>query len=101
MRTSADPTGTRSFGTFNNCAGGTTPWGTMLTAEENIQNYFIGDAGKGAEAAACKRYGITGKGRYADWGRYFDRFNLDHEPNEPNRFGWIVEIDPYDPRHTR
>jgi secreted PhoX family phosphatase len=100
MRTSADPTGTRSFGTFNNCAGGTTPWGTMLTAEENVQIYFIGDAGKGPEAAARKRYNITGKGRYPHWGRYFDRFNLDKEPNEPNRFGWIVEIDPYDPNHT-
>jgi secreted PhoX family phosphatase len=100
MRTNADPTGTRSFGTLNNCAGGTTPWGTMLTAEENIQNYFTGDAGKGPEAAARKRYNVTGKGRYADWGRYFDRFNLDKEPNEPNRFGWIVEIDPYDPNHT-
>ena len=100
MRTSADPTGTRSFGTFNNCAGGTTPWGTMLTAEENIQNYFSGDPTKGPEAAARKRFGMSGKGRYADWGRYFDRFNLDKEPNEPNRFGWIVEIDPYDPNHT-
>jgi secreted PhoX family phosphatase len=100
MQTNADPSGTRSFGTFNNCAGGTTPWGTILTAEENVQNYFSGDAGKGPEAAARKRYGITGKGRYADWGRYFDRFSLDKEPNEPNRFGWIVEIDPYDPGHT-
>ena len=100
MRTSADPTGTRSFGTFNNCAGGTTPWGTMLTAEENIQNYFSGDPTKGPEAGARKRFGMTGKGRYADWGRYFDRFNLESEPNEPNRFGWIVEIDPYDPNHT-
>ncbi|HEU4352333.1 MAG TPA: PhoX family phosphatase [Burkholderiales bacterium] len=100
MQTSADPRGTRSLGTVNNCAGGTTPWGTFLTAEENIQNYFVGDAGKGPEAAPRKRYAITGKGRYDDWGRYFDRFNLDKEPNEPNRFGWIVEIDPYDPDHT-
>jgi uncharacterized protein len=100
MRTNADPTGTRSFGTFNNCAGGTTPWGTMLTAEENIQNYFSGDPTKGPEAGARKRFNLSGKGRYADWGRYFDRFDLDKEPNEPNRFGWIVEIDPYDPSHT-
>jgi len=97
MRTKADPAGTTIIGTLNNCAGGTTPWGTVLTAEENLQNYFLGDAGKGGrEAAAWKRYGITGRPRYA-WGRHFERFNLDREPNEPNRFGWIVEIDPYDP----
>jgi uncharacterized protein len=100
MRTSADPVGTRSLGTINNCAGGTTPWHTMLTAEENFQNYFSGDATKGPEAGARKRFNLTGRGRYADWGRYFERFNLDKEPNEPNRFGWIVEIDPYDPGHT-
>jgi secreted PhoX family phosphatase len=100
MRTAADPTGTRVLGTFNNCAGGTTPWGTMLTAEENVQNYFAGDPAKGPEAAARRRYGISGKGAYAEWGRHFERFNLDKEPNEPNRFGWIVEIDPYDPGST-
>ena len=100
MQTPSDPSGTRVFGTFNNCAGGTTPWGTMLTAEENVQNYFAGNAAQGPEAAARKRYGITGRGRYEAWGRYFDRFNLDKEGNEPNRFGWIVEIDPYDPKST-
>jgi secreted PhoX family phosphatase len=98
LRTNADPSGTRIFGTFNNCAGGTTPWGTILTAEENIQNYFVGNAAQGSEAAARKRYGISGRGRYDVWGRHFERFNLDKEPNEPNRFGWIVEIDPYDPK---
>jgi uncharacterized protein len=100
LRTNADPPGTRIFGTFNNCAGGTTPWGTILTAEENIQNYFAGNAGQGPEAATRKRYGVSGRGRYDAWGRHFDRFNLDKEPNEPNRFGWIVEIDPYDPQST-
>ena len=100
MGTPSDPGGTRVFGTFNNCAGGTTPWGTILTAEENVQNYFSGNAAQGPEAAARKRYGITGRGRYEAWGRYFERFNLDKEPNEPNRFGWIVEIDPYDPKST-
>lgn len=97
MRTSADPAGTRIIGTLNNCAGGVTPWGTVLTAEENLQNYFTGDAAKGTEAAAWKRYGINGRGRYL-WGRHFARFNLDQEPHEPNRFGWVVEIDPYDPK---
>jgi secreted PhoX family phosphatase len=96
LRTKADPSGLRVIGTLNNCAGGVTPWGTVLTGEENIQNYFIGDASKGPEAAAWKRHGINGRGRNP-WGRYFDRFNLDREPNEPNRFGWVVEIDPYDP----
>ena len=96
LRTSADPAAMTIVGTLNNCAGGVTPWGTVLTAEENLQNYFIGDGTKGVEAAAWKRYGITGRGRYV-WGRHFDRFKLDREPNEPNRFGWIVEIDPYDP----
>jgi uncharacterized protein len=100
MQTNADPSGTRSFGTFNNCAGGWTPWGTMLTAEENVQQYFAGDPAKGPEAAARRRYNITGRSRYSDWGRYFERFNLAKEPNEPNRFGWIVEIDPYEPSST-
>jgi secreted PhoX family phosphatase len=100
LRTQADPAGLRIVGTFNNCAGGVTPWGTVLTAEENFQFYFAGDAAKGPEAAARKRYGVSGRGRYEPWGRYFERFNLDREPNEPNRFGWVVEIDPYDPKST-
>ena len=100
MRTRADPSGRLIHGTLSNCAGGTTPWHTVLTAEENVQLYFSGDAAKGAEAAARRRYNVTGRGYYPDWGRFFERFNLDAEPNEPNRFGWIVEIDPYDPGST-
>jgi hypothetical protein len=101
LRTTEDPSGTRVLGTLNNCAGGVTPWGTILTGEENIQNYFLGKAdevGDPAARARLKRYGIgTGRGRYLAWGRFLDRFDLRREPNEPNRFGWIVEIDPYDP----
>lgn len=100
MRTGADPSGTRVLGTLNNCAGGVTPWGTILTGEENIQNYFRGKVSDAADPALAKkhqRYGIAGRGRYMSWGLYDARFDLAREPNEPNRFGWIVEIDPYDP----
>ncbi|MGQ0662653.1 MAG: PhoX family protein [Pseudomonadota bacterium] len=96
IKTAADPAGTRITGTLNNCAGGTTPWGTVLSGEENFHSYFIGEAEKSPEAAAYKRYGIAGRGRYA-WGRHHDRFNLDRERNEPNRFGWVIEMDPYEP----
>ena len=68
MRTPSDPSGTRVLGTFNNCAGGTTPWGTILTAEENTQFYFAGNAAQGPEAAARRRYNITGRNlRYEAW----------------------------------
>ncbi len=84
------------LGMINNCAGGTTPWGTWLTCEENINYYFQGRLGEGsAEARNHKRLGIPGN-LYA-WGRYHERFDLGAEPNEPNRFGWVVEIDPFDP----
>ena len=97
LRTAADPAGTRVIGTLANCSGGTTPWGTVLSAEENFDGYFGGvPKADGREAAAYRRYGIDG-GAFYDWYRYERRFDLGREPNEPNRFGWIVEYDPYAP----
>ncbi|WP_245704861.1 PhoX family protein [Belnapia rosea] len=97
LKTKADPTGTQVLGTVNNCSGGNTPWGTVLTAEENFNVYFGGAAAvAGAQRDHYRRYGILPDSTYA-WLRYDSRFDLDQEPNEPNRFGWVVEFDPYDP----
>ncbi|MBB99317.1 MAG: dTDP-glucose 4,6-dehydratase [Rhodobacteraceae bacterium] len=106
MKTKADPDGTRVIGTLNNCAGGITPWGTYLMAEENFHGYFWTDKldadGKPvldrADAESLKRYGAPG--RWYNWGQHHERFNIDVEPNEVNRFGWIVEVDPMDPAST-
>jgi secreted PhoX family phosphatase len=97
MRTSADPSGTRVQGTLNNCGGGITPWGTLLTAEENFQQYFGGSVEAISDPTVQvlhKRYGVQDE---YGWARHYDRFDVAKEPHEPFRFGWIVEIDPYDP----
>ena len=96
VRTNADPSGTKVLGMLNNCAGGITPWGTWLSAEENFNGYFWGDLPEDSpETANYKRLGVPA--RWYNWGMYHDRFDVSKEPNEANRFGWIVEIDPLDP----
>lgn len=86
-----DKLGDRIIGTFGNCAGGTTPWGTVLSAEENIQiqvpepvyadgtsfapseiNFRIDDAEVSGQGNVL---GLAG-----------------------NKYGWIVEIDPANPK---
>lgn len=99
LQTKADPDGRRVLGMLNNCAGGRTPWGTWLSCEENINGYFSGRLPEGhIEAANYRRMGIPG--RWMNWGDYAARFDLGQEPNEANRFGWVVEIDPFDPAST-
>ena len=97
MRTEADPSGTRVLGTLNNCANGTTPWGTYLTCEENFHAYFVN---RGTIPVEQRRYGITDKGFRYRWEEHDTRFDAQAHPNEPNRFGWVVEIDPFDPQST-
>ncbi len=96
LKTNADATGTKVFGTINNCAGGVTPWGTYIMAEENIHGYFGGELpADHPEAANYDRLGLP-EGSY-EWAKFYDRFDVSKEPNEPNRFGYIVEVDPMDP----
>ncbi|MGK3937138.1 PhoX family protein [Streptomyces caeruleatus] len=92
LRTSADPTGRKVLGTLNNCSGGTTPWGTTLHGEENFNQYFAN-----ASRATDKRYGIGTGASERKWERFDRRFDVAQEPNEPHRFGYVVELDPYDP----
>ncbi|MDI3380266.1 PhoX family protein [Xenophilus aerolatus] len=98
MRTAADPAGVRVLGTFANCAMGVTPWGTYLTCEENFYGYFGGpkEAAR-AVTPAQQRYGTVPGSQWVEYWRHDERFDLTRHPNEPHRFGWVVEIDPFDP----
>lgn len=99
MQTKADASGRRVLGMINNCAGGVTPWGTWLTCEENFHGYFWGKIEEThPEFRNYRRYGVPSN--WFNWGAYEDRFDIMKEPNEANRFGWIVEIDPFDPAST-
>ena len=107
LQTAFDPEGRTILGTINNCAMGVTPWGTYLTCEENFNGYFANPSGdvpdvadpveRRAVLAAQQRYGITAKGLGYRWHEHDERFDA-ARPNEANRFGWIVEIDPFDPK---
>ncbi len=96
MKTAADATGRMSAGTYGNCAGGTTPWGTVLTCEENIQNIFMGAFAGTPEERNHRRFGMSPTPRHI-WNQVDERFDMSKQPNEPNRWGWVVEVDPYEP----
>lgn len=111
VKTRFSPDGTRTRGTLNNCAHGVTPWNTYLTCEENWAGYFVN---RGEQPREHKRYGVaTETARYgwdlADNGAdEYARFNAtamgasaqEDYRNEPNGFGWVVEIDPFNPDST-
>lgn len=96
LRTTQDATGRHVLGTFGNCAGGVTPWGTYLTCEENVDVYFMLDQYDGPERANHQMMTI-GSRYYHRWDKIEDRFSVAKEPHEPNRHFWVVEIDPFDP----
>jgi uncharacterized protein len=96
MKTTADPEGRTVLGTLNNCASGITPWGTYLSGEENWAFYFDGPDKPDADQA---RWGMRKTGFYR-WPEYDERFDAKKHPNEFHRFGWVVEIDPFDPTGT-
>lgn len=122
VRTAYSPDGSGGRGTINNCANGYTPWGTNLTCEENWAGYFRRPTStdnprrSAKEVTGFARYGVTSStGNYgwagvaaADSGTtIYRRWNAVVDPaasgpqadfrNEANQFGWVVEIDPYDP----
>jgi secreted PhoX family phosphatase len=103
VRTGADPAGTTVLGTLNNCSAGTTPWGTVVSGEENFHQYFANLARIAEDdpiRGLHERFGIPEEGSERQWERFHDRFDLAKEPNEAFRFGWAVEVDPYDPAST-
>lgn len=99
LQTSADPSGLSVLGTMNNCGSGRTLWGTYLTCEENFNGYFGSTDADLELPEGFDRYGIGHSSRYA-YDLYHARYNIAQEPNEANRFGYIVEIDPADPMST-
>ena len=105
-RPAAGPPPTRRartvLGTLNNCAGGITPWGTVLSGEENFNQYFdkTGDARPALHRVATPATASPAPAAAA--GATVDpRFDLTAEPHEPFRFGWIVEVDPLRPGRRR
>ncbi|MBQ1496811.1 MAG: PhoX family phosphatase [Sphingomonas sp.] len=118
LKTPYSPTGVAGRGTINNCANGYTPWATLLTCEENWAGYFrrSGDnaARTAKEVTSLTRYGVTSTSGSYGWSTVtaadttntsFRRWDarataadaLTDYRNEPNQFGWVVEIDPYNP----
>lgn len=84
------------YGTLNNCANGKTPWGTYLTCEENINDFFGSLDEKIKFSKEQLRFGFKTQSQYG-WEKFDERFDLSKNPDEANKFGWVVEIDPFDP----
>ncbi len=97
LKTAADPDAKTALGTWNNCGNGSTPWGTYLACEENFNGYFSAEDEEHTVSAELKRYGVSSKDWGYGWAKIDDRFDVAKNPNEPNRAGYVVEIDPRKP----
>lgn len=100
LKTAADPAGVLVRGGFNNCGAGRTPWGAYLTCEENFNGYFSAADRAYEVSPALRRYGVSARDWGYRWARIDERFDVSKHPNEPNRHGYVVELDPADPEST-
>lgn len=85
-----DGLGDRIIGTFQNCAGGTTPWGTVLSAEENFQDQVYEPVMTDGSAfdPSNTPFLLTD----SDLDGRANTFGL-----AGNKYGWMVEVDPANP----
>lgn len=91
----SDGLGDRIIGTFGNCAGGTTPWGTVFSAEENFQAHVPEDVYPDGTAVNPSETPFSG--RLGGLGNVFGLAG--------NKYGWMGEVDPanandYGTKHT-
>lgn len=112
VKTKYSPQGEATRGTLNNCSHGVTPWGTYLTCEENWALLFVNS--DTVMPREHRRYSVSELNSIMHWetaakeDEVLSRFNAAATAqnadadfrNEPNTFGWIVEIDPFNPTST-
>ena len=98
-------------GTFANCAGGFTPWGTYLSAEENFNFQFGFRARSGGPAAYAPEDGAQAFDHASYFSNWYtdpkrvpqgfdglpDQYDLALNPTGGALYGWTLEVDPYDP----